>query len=431
MSSRKRTKSQSSLTVDIQLMRDHSWWKAKLKDEPGSDGPVGLIPASYVEEVSKVLLDPANTQIPPINQTRAIYAYDSTSPEELSITEDSLLHVYSIEDDWLLVRLDSGSVQHLGFVPRTYCEPLDARAETEVTVDAAEVEAEQAEEREATENRQKEAERQRVLRAKDKVETWSISELEGKKKKKGTLGVGNGAVFFASDTDKVGLISERDQKTCCHANGQCDQMTPVKQYKITELSLVSQTSSKNIQLTFSSLSEPLTFHCGSSSNASAILAKLETSKVAAGEALEMAAATGAGSSDEEDVASEPKSVRWAAAPTPAASVLSATVLYDFDAQGEDELSVQENESVVIMDKENDEWWTVRNASGQEGVVPAQYVQLEDGTAPVQLAEEVHEGGGSRRAEEEAAAAASLDAESCAKKSDRASCEREGKTGGRG
>jgi hypothetical protein len=121
----------------------------------------------------------------------------------LTITEDSLLHVFSIEDDWLLVRLDSGSNKRLGFVPRTYCEALDASKEVEVTVDAAEVEAEQAEAEDAERKRQQDAERQRVLRAKDKVETWSVNEMEGKKKKKGTLGVGNGAVFFASDTDKV------------------------------------------------------------------------------------------------------------------------------------------------------------------------------------------------------------------------------------
>lgn len=40
--------------------------------------------------------------------------------------------------------------------------------------------------------------------AADSIVTWSISEVDKKgKKKKGTLGVGNGAVFFASEADKV------------------------------------------------------------------------------------------------------------------------------------------------------------------------------------------------------------------------------------
>lgn len=39
----------------------------------------------------------------------------------------------------------------------------------------------------------------------DGIQIWSVSEVDkkGKKKKKGTLGIGNGAVFFASEADKV------------------------------------------------------------------------------------------------------------------------------------------------------------------------------------------------------------------------------------
>jgi hypothetical protein len=42
----------------------------------------------------------------------------------------------------------------------------------------------------------------------DDIKTWPVSEVDKKgKKKKGTLGVGNGAVFFASESDKVGVSS--------------------------------------------------------------------------------------------------------------------------------------------------------------------------------------------------------------------------------
>lgn len=38
----------------------------------------------------------------------------------------------------------------------------------------------------------------------DDIKTWSVSELDKKgKKKKGTLGIGNGSLFFASESDKV------------------------------------------------------------------------------------------------------------------------------------------------------------------------------------------------------------------------------------
>lgn len=38
----------------------------------------------------------------------------------------------------------------------------------------------------------------------DDIKTWSVSEVDKKgKKKKGVLGIGNGSVFFASESDKV------------------------------------------------------------------------------------------------------------------------------------------------------------------------------------------------------------------------------------
>ena len=335
------------------------------------------------------------------------------------MNDEDILHVYSIEADWLLVRVGSGS-GHLGFVPKNYCEPLDESAEIEVA-DAAEgeanVEYQRQQDVEVAQQREV-AERQRQLKLKDKVETWSIAEMDGKKKKKGSLGVGNGAVFFAaSDTDKVSflipLMTTADLK----------KMTPVKQYAITELGVVSQPSSKTLELSFSTLPQPLLFNCGDSSTVSAIIAKLESSKSAAGEALEMAAADlGAADSGEErgdfeTAAAQPKEVRFASSPTgPARGTTTATALYDFDAQGEDELSVQEHELVTIIDKSDDEWWSVRNASGQEGVVPAQYVQLNDGSAQTSEAYENgddvadDDGRSVRAAEQEAAAAAALDAE---------------------
>lgn len=122
--------------------------------------------------------------------------------------EDDTLHVFSEEDDWLLVRIE-GKGDMLGFVPKTYCDPIDASHGVAVP-DAAEAEAD-IEAARAEEAHQREVqERQRQLKLKDKVETWSVSEVDGRKKKKGTLGVGNGAVFFASDTDKV----------CCRSIGQ-------------------------------------------------------------------------------------------------------------------------------------------------------------------------------------------------------------------
>lgn len=52
------------------------------------------------------------------------------------------------------------------------------------------------------------------------------------------------------------------------------------------------------------------------------------------------------------------------------------VLYDFTAQGEDEVTVAVNDEVIIIDDtKSDDWWMVRKLSnGNEGVVPSSYIE---------------------------------------------------------
>lgn len=56
------------------------------------------------------------------------------------------------------------------------------------------------------------------------------------------------------------------------------------------------------------------------------------------------------------------------------------ILYDFMAQGEDEVTVAVGDEVVIVDDtKSDEWWMIRRLkNGKEGVVPSSYVE-EKGT----------------------------------------------------
>jgi actin cytoskeleton-regulatory complex protein SLA1 len=55
---------------------------------------------------------------------------------------------------------------------------------------------------------------------------------------------------------------------------------------------------------------------------------------------------------------------------------TGSALYDFVADGEDELSVKEGEQLIILDRvSSDEWWKCRNVHGAEGVVPASYVEV--------------------------------------------------------
>ncbi|KHN98597.1 Actin cytoskeleton-regulatory complex protein sla1 [Metarhizium album ARSEF 1941] len=87
---------------------DDGWWKAKKKaSAEDEDEPVGLVPKNYVEEA------------PVVSHARAIYEYTRQTDEELSFPEEAVLQVYDTSDhDWILVGLDG----EYGFVPSNYIE---------------------------------------------------------------------------------------------------------------------------------------------------------------------------------------------------------------------------------------------------------------------------------------------------------------------
>lgn len=173
-----------------------------------------------------------------------------------------------------------------------------------------------------------------------------------------------------------------------------------------QLTKFSSPSSKTLLLSFTSTSDPLEFHTSSKDITEAILAKLESSKALAGTTTERevgglnrGVTVSSDDGDDQNVTSPTggaKAVRWAepssaalppppvhharsssaqSVPKAAPAQLTATALYDFDAQGDDELPVTEGEILTVIDKSNDDWWTVKNSRGKQGVVPAQYVEL--------------------------------------------------------
>jgi hypothetical protein len=154
----------------------------------------------------------------------------------------------------------------------------------------------------------------------------------------------------------------------------------------------------------------LHFHAGSKDTAEEILTKLEASRSLARESTEAAAPSQAEPGPEPEPAPAPapvqrtlpppirtdgahspgrKGVHFSEAspaiiPPRSASPetqqdeiegLEAVALYDFQAQGEDELSVAEGDALWIIEQEGDEWWKCRNVNGSEGVVPASYVEV--------------------------------------------------------
>jgi hypothetical protein len=74
---------------------------------------------------------------------------------------------------------------------------------------------------------------------------------------------------------------------------------------------------------------------------------------------------------------------WAASSgTGAGGKKKGTMLYDFMAQGDDEVTVAIGDEVVILDDtKSEEWWMIKRLkNGKEGVVPSSYVEI-TGTLP--------------------------------------------------
>ncbi|EJD00905.1 uncharacterized protein FOMMEDRAFT_141675 [Fomitiporia mediterranea MF3/22] len=365
---------------------DDDWWKVKPRDADESDEG-GLVPAAYVE--------PA----PHKSVVKAIYDYDATAPGELSIKEDEVLLAFDADDGWLLVQSENEGGK-AGFVPESYVEAADAEAigepeqeEEEEEVAAPAIIVPPSPPRPSAPYIDP-AERVAASHAKapnDSIQTWAVSEVDKKgKKKKGTLGIGNGAIFFASESDK----------------------TPVQKWPTSDVQSSYIEKSKHVHIDIAGETPVnLHFNAGSKDTAEAIVEKLDASKAASTpkpetpteEVQEQAPAMRSSPKPKKNgvsvhFASTPPSIISPREPDldsePGEYISSrddrhkeddghewVTVLYDFNADGEDELSVQEGDRLIVLEKDGDEWWKVRDALGHEGVVPASYVELEEKSGP--------------------------------------------------
>ncbi|EXJ77848.1 hypothetical protein A1O3_09007 [Capronia epimyces CBS 606.96] len=103
---------EGELLYILEKSTEDDWWRAKKKavgdDE---DEPEGLIPNNYVEDAK------------PVHTAKALYDYTRQTDEEVSFTEDAVLAVYDISDpDWTLV----GVGDDFGFAPSNYIELTSA-----------------------------------------------------------------------------------------------------------------------------------------------------------------------------------------------------------------------------------------------------------------------------------------------------------------
>ena len=188
--------------------------------------------------------------------------------------------------------------------------------------------------------------------------------------------------------------------------------TPVRKWQTSDIQSVKHEKSKHVHIEVGGPDAAnLHFHAGSKDIAEEIMAKLESSRALANGGAPVTDGTASPPPAEEPPIERPrssaqKSVHFAqeepeeipaetyeeeeeeeqphveheehAASSDGAG---AVALYDFTADGEDELTVHEGEGLVVLERDSEEWWKVRNARGEEGVVPASYVEV---GAPIHL-----------------------------------------------
>ncbi|KAI9311807.1 hypothetical protein BX666DRAFT_1992646 [Dichotomocladium elegans] len=218
----------------------------------------------------------------------------------------------------------------------------------------------------------------RIDLAEDEAQSWSVHEYDRAKKKKkkgkGNLLVGTGMLCYGSETDKS---------------------LPVQQYPILDVTkYLFDGKTLHIEVE-GQRPAVLDLQASSKSEAKAILVKITDSRTIAQRAATRVADgpsptnTGASGIPTSVPSISPRSITPPpeTAPAPASAGISSpssskpqwgTILYTFDAEGGEEISVRENEQVYILESaRGDGWWRVQKTSGAEGLVPETYVQLDN------------------------------------------------------
>lgn len=185
----------------------------------------------------------------------------------------------------------------------------------------------------------------------------------------------------------------------------CAAQTPVQKWQSKDVTSVSSEKSKHVSIDIDGPSGPTTLHLHTESkdHVEQIIAKVQSSKALSANDGESSSPpqsavdskkpsvhfsqtspviipSGPAHEDKEDTDEEQEEEEeedHAPQPHPAAGLTQemAVALYDFDADGDDELSVVEGEKLTILEKDGDEWWKCKNAKGAIGVVPASYLEV--------------------------------------------------------
>lgn len=203
-----------------------------------------------------------------------------------------------------------------------------------------------------------------------KFKTWEVEEIDSRKrKKKGTLGVGNSQIVWSCEADRV----------IRHFKHLLNKKTPVQTWPITSL-IEYNTEKKHLFIELSSPPKPASFHFHAESRAIASEISDAIGEIAGATRAPGLREVAAASGDPlpplpETSALAQRHKREDSDDLPIDDgIKRGVMLYDFDAQGDDELNARQDQIVEILDDSHEEWWKCK-AGSREGVVPASYVEV--------------------------------------------------------
>ncbi|MBW0478828.1 hypothetical protein O181_018543 [Austropuccinia psidii MF-1] len=341
--------------------QDKDWHKVKLKTPPTSvdPSPIGLVPANYI------------LPAPVLRPVVALYQYDAQTDDELTIHEDEQLNLYEEDGEWSLVgRHSLNGSRGVGYVPTTYIESVASGSTTVPYVEEIQPDSSNLSIPTLPQPPLANPSTETTSGLTDVV-TWDVIDIDHKKKKrKGLLSVGNGLLIFDCESDK----SAQQQYPL-------STVTIAKTEKGKHLILHCGTDERRFHVSSKDLNDIISKiqHAPKDSQLSSInpasAPKLKTpgsSSVYPSPALRPPSAM---ASPDRPPAQNGRKVSFA---TPVGK--PATALYDFEAQGDDELTVEEGDRLYVLDDvSDDDWWKcAKHSNGQEGVVPASYIELDEG-----------------------------------------------------
>ncbi|KSA01196.1 uncharacterized protein AC631_03075, partial [Debaryomyces fabryi] len=404
------------------------WWKVKKRVVPVGDEevdePVGLVPSNYIEEA------------PIVERATSLYDYDKQTEEEISFREGDRFNVFDMNDpDWFLVG-DAQTNQLFGYVPANYLEvgdqqlqqqqipaqlqtptqgqnapgmPLASFAPPPLHRDRGMSASPQSQpqfqpppmhpsqvhnEPESTEHEGGEHQEEEVLGndsdeddappppmpsrplnetpvrenkplptlygqeneedINDNTEhkfdgeyfTWYIDEVDGRKKRSVIFSIGQGNVILKPNTNNPKKLKLKSASSL-------DQ-----QWKIKDLTDFSH-EKKHLFLEFKNPSASIELHTGSKDVAEAIMSILGDLKGA------------------ENAKGLREVAKASQASTGGSNRKIGRLMYDFEAQGSDELMSKEGDEVYIINEtKSKDWWMCENIeTKRQGVIPSSYIEI--------------------------------------------------------